>query len=94
MGSTSIDWDTVQVVKDPKKKQVEVIFKGKITNNGLLPVSGSDPKGPGPDWDPNPEHPDNGGPEPEAPNQPIPPEEGKFPECDGPCPPDYCSRIP
>lgn len=26
MGSTSIDWDTVQVVKDPKKKQVEVGF--------------------------------------------------------------------
>lgn len=26
MASTSIDWDTVQVVKDPKKKQVEVGF--------------------------------------------------------------------
>lgn len=88
MGSTSIDWDTVQVVKDPKKKQVEVGFKGK-QYAGLLPEHGSDPKGPGPDWDPNPEHPDNGGPEPETPSQPIPPEDDQFPECD----PQDCNAL-
>lgn len=40
MGSTSIDWDTVQVVKDPKKKQVEVGF---VKQGRGATVGSSDP---------------------------------------------------
>lgn len=82
MGSTSIDWDEVQVVKSPKHKQVEVGFKGK-QYAGLLPEYGSDPKGPGTDWDKNPEHPNNGGPEPQPPEEEIPPADDQFTECGG-----------
>lgn len=75
-------WDSIQIIKDPKKKEIAASFiqtdGGDVA--GLLPEYGSDPKGPGTDWEPNPEHPNNGGPEPQPPETEIPPSD-EFPEC-------------